>query len=119
VVTFRTESHSLLRNLYSKVGATLRRKIHCQHVIGRFIVDFYCAQVKLVIEIDGNTHTEPTQAAYDAAQTAWLEAQGYHVVCFNNRDVHDNIESVLSAIRSACEKLLRPDSLSPKGRGLG
>ncbi len=79
-------------------------KIRRQYPIGHFITDFYCAPAKLVIEIDGDTHAEPDQAAYDAARTAWLEAQGYRVIRFQNNDVHHNLEPVLDAIRVACER---------------
>jgi very-short-patch-repair endonuclease len=44
-----------------------------QHPVGRFIVDFFCAKAKLIIEIDGDTHAEPDQAEYDQARTIWLE----------------------------------------------
>src|SRR6185436_20821987 len=66
-------------------------KIRRQFVIDRFIADFYCPQSKLIIEIDGDTHTEPDQAEYDAARTAWLEAQGYRVIRFDNHEVHQNL----------------------------
>jgi very-short-patch-repair endonuclease len=79
-------------------------KIRRQHPIGHFITDFYCAPARLVIEIDGDTHAETDQAEYDAARTAWLEAHGYHVIRFDNADVHKNLASVLEAIWGACEK---------------
>jgi very-short-patch-repair endonuclease len=82
----------------SQLGYKLRR----QHVIGKFIPDFYCAQAKLLIEIDGDTHVEPDQADYDAARTAWLEERGYRVIRFDNRRVHQNLEGVLEVIRNAC-----------------
>ncbi len=47
-------------------------KFRRQHPIDRFIVDFYCATCHLVVEVDGDSHTE--QAEYDAARTAWLNA---------------------------------------------
>ena len=51
-------------------------KIRRQHPIWRFIADFYCAEAKLVIEIDGDSHVEPDQEEYDKARTDWLEARG-------------------------------------------
>jgi len=77
-------------------------KIRRQHPIDRFIADFYCARARLCIEIDGDTHAEPDQAEYDAARTAWLEAQGYRVIRFQNDDVHHHLSAVLEAIRVAC-----------------
>lgn len=90
----------------AKVWARVRNqqlgyKIRRQHPIGHFIADFYCAQAKLVIEIDGDTHTEPDQAEYDAVRTAWLEARGYRVLRFENAAVHQNLEAVLDALKQA------------------
>jgi very-short-patch-repair endonuclease len=79
-------------------------KIRRQHSIGRFIADFYCAEARLVIEIDGDTHAESNQFMYDLARTEWLEEQGYRVVRFDNEDVHENIEEVLEAIQTLCGK---------------
>jgi very-short-patch-repair endonuclease len=76
-------------------------KIRRQHPLDRFIVDFYCAQAKLIIEVDGDTHAAPDQAEYDQARTIWLEAQGYRVIRFQNAEVHKNLEAVLEAIREA------------------
>ena len=77
-----------------------------QHPVGRFIVDFYCAKARLVIEIDGDTHAEPDQAEYNQARTMWLETQGYRVIRFQNAEVHKQLESVLEAIRAACAVLV-------------
>ena len=77
-------------------------KFRRQHPIGRFIADFYCAEAKLVIEIDGDTHAVPDQAAYDSTRTAWLEERGYRVLRFQARDVDHDLDAVLQAIREAC-----------------
>src|SRR5258705_8064695 len=55
-------------------------KFRRQHAISRFIVDFYCADLRLVLELDGGIHRERERASYDAARTAWLEAHGFRVV---------------------------------------
>ena len=78
-------------------------KFRRQHPIGRFIADFYCAEARLVIEIDGDTHAAADQAAYDASRTAWLEERGYKVIRFQAGEVERNLEGVLEAIRRACE----------------
>jgi very-short-patch-repair endonuclease len=72
-------------------------------VIGRFIVDFYCPQAKLCIEVDGSVHYEPAQAEYDAARTAFLEELGYKVVRITNDDVRYNIDPVIDEIIRAIE----------------
>ena len=77
-------------------------KIRRQHPIGRFIADFYWAEERLVIEIDGDTHAAPDQAEYDSTRTAWLEERGYRVLRFQARDVDNDLDAVLQAIREAC-----------------
>ena len=61
-------------------------KIYKQRIIGRFIVDFYCASAKLVVELDGSQHYEPLGMAYDSERSAFLEALGLKVLRFSNRD---------------------------------
>lgn len=80
-------------------------KFRRQHPIDRFIVDFYCAEKKLVIEVDGDVHA--TQEAYDAARTEWLEAQGYIVIRFTNTDVLKNPDRVAAEILRRLEELNR------------
>ncbi|HEY9867286.1 MAG TPA: DUF559 domain-containing protein, partial [Candidatus Obscuribacterales bacterium] len=55
-------------------------KFRCQHPVGKFILDFYCPSVKLVIEVDGGIHDQ--QQEYDQARTEKLEAFGYRVLRF-------------------------------------
>jgi very-short-patch-repair endonuclease len=71
-----------------------------QHPVGRFIVDFFCAKAKLVVEVDGPIHKQ--QRAYDKERTELLETErGYHVIRFTNDEVLNDIESVLQRIREA------------------
>jgi len=81
-------------------------KFRRQHPIDRFIVDFYCAQARLCIEIDGDSHNEPGQAAYDAARTQYLQERGDEVIRFSNADVQSRLEAVLEQIvRAARERI--------------
>jgi very-short-patch-repair endonuclease len=73
-------------------------KFRRQHVLGRFVVDFYCPEHRLVLEVEGAPHLGPAQAAYDAARAAQLERLGYTVVRVGNRDLSP----------SHLEELLRP-----------
>ena len=77
-------------------------KFRRQHPIGRFIADFYCAEAMVVIEIDGDVHADPDQAAYDEARTGWLEERGYRVLRFQAREVDNDLGAVLQGIREAC-----------------
>jgi very-short-patch-repair endonuclease len=80
-------------------GAYFRR----QHAIGPFVVDFFCAKAKLVVEIDGDTHSE--QIEYDTERTQWLnELKHYRVIRFTNEEVHDHIETVLERIREELQR---------------
>jgi very-short-patch-repair endonuclease len=81
-------------------------KFRRQHPIDRFIIDFYCAQVKLCIEIDGSSHLEPEQEKYDVLRTEFLEELGCKVIRFMNDDVCYNINAVVDEIGRTIETLL-------------
>ncbi len=87
-------------------------KFRRQHLIGRFVVDFYCAACMLVVEVDGDSHV--VQEEYDRARTQWLGEQGCHMLRVTNRDVCGNMEGVLTAILGECERLASagPDASS-------
>ena len=69
-----------------------------QYVIGSYIVDFYCHQAKLVIELDGSQHYAPEEIEYDKKRTLFLESLGLHVLRFSNLDVIRNFQNVCQAI---------------------
>ena len=74
-----------------------------QYVIGNYIVDFYCHQAKLVVELDGSQHFTPEEMEYDHKRTAWLEAQGLKVVRFSNLDVMRRFQDVCDTIYQIME----------------
>ncbi len=74
-------------------------KFRCQHPIGRFIVDFYCPSLKLVIEVDGSIHTQ--QQDYDQARSDLLENFSYRVLRFTNNEVINDLPKVLNQIIQA------------------
>ena len=74
-------------------------KFRRQHPIGRCIVDFCCAEAKLVVELDGSIHR--AQREWDVERTAILEARGYRVIRFWNEVVIGEIDVVLSEIAVA------------------
>jgi very-short-patch-repair endonuclease len=76
-------------------GARFRR----QHPIGPFILDFYCDEARLTIEVDGSGHQHPDQARYDQQRTEWLEARRVAVLRVYARDVLENLEGVLFVVR--------------------
>jgi very-short-patch-repair endonuclease len=75
-------------------------KFRRQQPIDRFIVDFFCLEAKLVVEVDGEIHT--TQEGYDQARQRHLEARGLRVIRFSNEEVFTNLAEVKNAIFSAC-----------------
>ena len=72
-----------------------------QHPIGKFIVDFYCAEKRLIVEADNDIHA--LQKPYNHARTEWLEGNGFHVIRFANHQILKEIESVLQTILDFCE----------------
>ena len=58
-----------------------------QKAIGNYIVDFYCAKAKLVVELDGSQHYEPEAMQKDQERTTFLEKQGLKVLRFTNREI--------------------------------
>lgn len=69
-----------------------------QTPIGPFIVDFACRERKLVVELDGETHSSEDEIAADARRTAFLNEQGYQVVRFTNQQVYENADAVADTI---------------------
>ncbi|MFI5022758.1 MAG: endonuclease domain-containing protein [Alphaproteobacteria bacterium] len=70
-----------------------------QQPIGPYVADFFCPEVKLVIEVDGGQHA--IEEARDMTRSAWLEAAGYRVMRFWNNDVLANTDGVVLTIRAA------------------
>ena len=69
-----------------------------QKVLGKYIVDFYCATAKLVIELDGSQHYEEENALKDEARTAFLQGYGLTVARIPNTEVNRNFRGVCEYI---------------------
>ena len=74
-------------------------KFNRQKPIGEYIVDFYCHEHRLVIEIDGDMHYEEDAQRKDEIRTAFLESKGLRLVRFTNPDVVSNIEGVTDVLQ--------------------
>jgi very-short-patch-repair endonuclease len=85
----------------------LEYKFRRQHPIEFFIIDFYCAEAKLLIEIDGESHFQKAQMEYDQARTGYLETLGYKVIRFTNDDVRYNINTVVTRIIEQVETRIK------------
>src|SRR5690554_775289 len=80
------------------------RKFRSQHSIKNFIVDFYCASEKLIVELDGQVHMNPLAQEYDRKREAVIEGLGFVVIRFENKMVFDFLPSVLKTIRDHFEE---------------
>ena len=69
-----------------------------QEPIGPFIADFVCREKKLVVEIDGATHSSEAEISGDARRTRFLEGLGYRVVRISNAQVFENAQGALEEI---------------------
>ena len=84
-----------------------------QHAIAqKYIADFYCAKLKLVIELDGEIHQKPDTREYDAHRTKDLESLGIQVIRFTNEDILNDREKIFHVLNH-----LTPSPSPPSGEG--
>jgi very-short-patch-repair endonuclease len=76
----------------------LGKKFYRQYSVGPYILDFFCTEARLAIELDGSTHSKEEIAFYDQERTAFLKEQGIRVVRFWNKEIIDNFENTLKKI---------------------
>ena len=114
----QTDAENLLWShlrAYRLGGLKFRR----QQPIGVYIVDFFCSEKNLIVELDGGQHQE--RAEYDKARDVWLKSEGYTVLRYWNNEVMENMEGVLEDIGQVAGVLAEaspsPLPLSPEGRG--
>ena len=86
-------------------------KFRRQHIVCGFIVDFYCDELRLAIEIDGRVHLDPERAQYDAARTERMEMDGVMVVRIRNDDVSER------CLRELIERLSHRSPSPRSGEG--
>jgi very-short-patch-repair endonuclease len=95
-------------------------KFRRQHPMRGYVLDFYCHELKLAIELDGSGHLEPDQERYDAKRTALLAEEGIQVLRFRNSDLFNHSEEVLGVIWESIEerRAAAPSHCPPpKGEG--
>jgi very-short-patch-repair endonuclease len=102
----RTDQTSAEAKLWSKLRSRRLNgfKFTRQDPIGPYIADFCCRAEKLVIEIDGATHSTDEELVYDARRTAFLEAQGYRIMRVHNVEIFENLNGVLETILARLER---------------
>jgi len=93
------------RHLWYDFLKLLPITINRQKVVGNYIVDFYCAEAKLVIELDGSQHFENQWRKSDKIRDSYLEKLGLKILRYSNSDVNRNFSGV-------CEDILKNISTS-------
>ena len=96
-------------------GRQLRgHKFRRQYSVDNFVVDFYCPEVKLAIEVDGESHYTEEMKSRDMERQALIESYGIQFVRFTNVEVLENISGVLGRIMERINQLTSP---TPSGQG--
>jgi cyclase len=106
-----TEAEKLLWNKLK--NRDLRVKFRRQHPIGNFIVDFYCHELKLVIELDGGIHLRKEINEYDKGRSHDIEKYGIRILRFTNDEIFSNLPTVLDQI----VRVIRESEPPSGGRG--
>ncbi|MDO4583779.1 MAG: DUF559 domain-containing protein [Planctomycetia bacterium] len=92
-----------------------------QYLIGSYIVDFYCAKAKLVVELDGSQHRTDEGKFYDQERTLFLNQEGIEVLRFRNETVHQKFFWVSAVIRGRVKERMKEfgldfENLPERGR---
>ena len=101
--TLRKEMTPQELRLWYRFLRTYPVKIYKQRIIGNYIVDFYCASAKLVIEVDGSQHFDEDAFAYDTARTAFFSANQIQVIRFTNADINQRFSNVCETVEHVLE----------------
>ena len=110
LATFRTHLRNKATPAEAYLWTSLKsrklegKKFRRQHSIGNYIVDFYCAEEQLAIELDGNGHAEVSQQLYDEERDLFIAYFKIKVLRFENKHVFDNLDFVLNEIKSCFKR---------------
>lgn len=104
--------------MWSKVknGQLSGLRFRKQHPIGPYIADFYCHELRLVVEIDGPTHRDD-QLAYDERRNRWMNDRGLRVIRITGTEIFRNLDGLLSSITRLAEPTNHTPSPAPAGEG--
>jgi very-short-patch-repair endonuclease len=86
-----------------------------QHPIGSYIADFASIAVRLVVEVDGGTHSSDAECAYDARREAFLRSKGWRIIRVWNGDVYDSPDDIVSYICDVARSIARELSSTRRG----
>ena len=95
------------RILWSKLRQrqVLGHKFRRQYSVGRFVLDFYSAALKLAIEVDGESHLRPGAREFDRERDTYIEGFGIRFLRFTTTDVRRNLNGVVTRIYEAVEQM--------------
>ena len=102
----RNEMTKEERHLWYDFLRTYPVRFSRQKILGKYIADFYCAEAKLVIELDGSQHYEDRNMEKDGERTAFLEAYSLTVIRIPNNEVNRNFTGVCEYIDSVVKRSL-------------
>ena len=105
----------LLRRNITKAETIIWQKLRCkqietckfrnQYSVDRFVLDFYSPEIKLAIEIDGESHFQEEAAQYDRERQIFIESTGINFLRFTNNQVYENLNGVLEIIAQKIREL--------------
>ena len=98
------------KHLWYDFLRTYPKRFIRQKIIGNYIVDFYCASARLVIELDGSGHYTKEVIEYDKKRTAFLEEYGLTVLRIPNTEIHKNFYNVCEYIDGLVKQSLSQQS---------
>jgi very-short-patch-repair endonuclease len=90
-------------------------KFRRQQPVLDFIVDFYCHELKLIIEVDGEIHSLPEIKESDRHRDKMLKDNGYHIIHFSNHEIETNLNHSLSKLKSVISAFLSPSQGDHRG----
>lgn len=103
-----TKSEAILWNYLKKSG--LGFKFRRQQSIGKYIVDFFCPEVNLVVELDGETHGLESRVIRDKEIEKFLKDKNFTIIRFTNEQLFSNLGHVVLEIRNLCIKLSKRET---------
>jgi Uncharacterized protein conserved in bacteria len=108
----------VLRNKMTKAEIILWSRLRMRQIDGwkfrrqqpilNYIVDFYCHDLKFIIEVDGEIHNLPEQSKSDLIRDKMLIINGFNILHFSNHEIETNLDSSISKIKSIISDIMSP-----------
>jgi very-short-patch-repair endonuclease len=92
-------------------------KFRRQYSVGTYVVDFYCAELRLAIEVDGDSHFQGGAQAKDKGRESFIKSFGIDFLRFRNVEVFEQLDDVLNAIARRLQQHPKPSLKSPRVQG--